>query len=82
VTGLDGTVSEVEFTFKGGLIQAFVCQPPSEEETRRDREAKVAFYRWAREYYPEEVAKGCAFDYESVASLFKVARTWRDNRQE
>jgi hypothetical protein len=82
VVGLDGTTSKAEFSFQHSLIQAFVCLPASDEEMRRHREAKAPFYRWVRENYPEEVAKGFAFDYESGASLFKVARAWHDSRQE
>jgi hypothetical protein len=31
---------------------------------------------WAREHYPEEVAKGANFDYEAGASLSRVVQAW------
>jgi hypothetical protein len=81
VTGTGGTVSGAEFTFRDGLIERFVSLPPDEEERQRVRQAKAPFFAWARENYPEEVARGFTFDYESGYSLYMVARAWLDARQ-
>src|SRR5262245_45008770 len=71
VTGTGGVVSRAEFTFRDGLIERFVALPPDEEERQRVRQAKAPFFAWAREHYPEEVAKGFTFDYDSGYSLYK-----------
>jgi hypothetical protein len=77
VVGIDGLHMRAEFTFEGGRIRKFLSLPPDRAEMQRHREAKQAFRQWAREHYPEEVAKGFTFNYECGASLTKVAHAWR-----
>ena len=79
VVGIDGRHMCAEFTFHEGRIQTFLSLPADEAEVQRHREAKRVFMQWAREHYPEEVAKGFAFNYESGASLARVAHAWRDS---
>jgi hypothetical protein len=82
VVGLDGQHSRAEFTFSGQRIRQFLALPSGEQERQRHRQAKGAFYQWAQEHYPEEVAKGFNFDYESGASLFKVVQAWRKSNSQ
>jgi hypothetical protein len=81
VVGLDGMHSRAEFTFRQDRIRRFLALPAAEQERQRHRQAEAVFRQWAQEHYPEEVAKGFNFDYESGASLLKVVRAWRDRPQ-
>ncbi|MCI0398690.1 MAG: nuclear transport factor 2 family protein [Chloroflexi bacterium] len=78
--GLDGTHSRAVFTFENGRIRLFQSLPPAEAELQRHRQAKRPFRQWAQAHYPEEVAKGFTFDYESGASLFRVVQAWRESQ--
>jgi hypothetical protein len=79
IVGTGGTRCAAEFTFKDGLIASFSSLPPSDQEMQRHRQAKAPFFAWAREHFPEEVARPFAFDYETGASLRRVALAWRDS---
>ncbi len=81
IVGTGGMHTRAEFTFSDGRIRKFRSLPPEAQEVERHRQAKGRFFAWAREHYPEEVAKGFNFDYETGASLFKVARAWHDHHQ-
>jgi hypothetical protein len=74
--GLDGRHMRAEFTFHHGLIHRFLNIPADEEERQRHRQAKQAFFTWAKAHYPDEVAKGATMDYEAGASLTRVVAAW------
>jgi SnoaL-like domain len=74
--GLDGRHMRAEFTIRDGRIIRFLSLPADEQERLRHAAAKHPFHMWAREHYPEEVAKGANFDYEAGASLSRVVQAW------
>jgi hypothetical protein len=74
--GLDGRHMKAEFTFRHGRIVRFLSIPADAQERQRHHAAKHVFFAWAKEHYPEEVAKGANFDYEAGASLTRVVCAW------